>query len=329
MLSIGVDVSKQYYDSDIYDGIDHKRKRYSNDLAGIRKFVLNLKHLDDDCRVIMEATGTYHYRLACALYEAGITVYVLNPFIIKRYADMRMTRTKTDRHDAKILAMFGKETSIDTIRVFKPKCKVSLDLKNILNAIEMLLKQRKQLKGQIEAYSQYDETNDSLMDTYREMIDKINYEIKKLTNESERLIKTHYRDVYDSASSIPGVGIRVISAIIAHYERFETFESSKEVVAFAGLNPRIQTSGTSVHKQAKISKQGSWILREKLITATLSAARHNKGCHEIYHRLKKNGKRDRYARIATARKLLRQIFAIVKSKEKYDENYLEKTRFCA
>ena len=57
-------------------------------------------------RFVMEATGVYHARLVCALYEAGAEVVVANPAQV-RYAERFGVRTKHDRKDAMILARFG------------------------------------------------------------------------------------------------------------------------------------------------------------------------------------------------------------------------------
>lgn len=54
----------------------------------------------------MEATGTYGESLALFLHQAGHTISVVNPAAIKAFAQSRLSRTKTDRVDAELLARF-------------------------------------------------------------------------------------------------------------------------------------------------------------------------------------------------------------------------------
>ena len=54
----------------------------------------------------LEATGSYGEALARSLHEAGHTVSVINPAAIKAFAGSRLSRTKTDRVDAELIARF-------------------------------------------------------------------------------------------------------------------------------------------------------------------------------------------------------------------------------
>ncbi len=49
---------------------------------------------------------------------------------------------------------------------------------------------------------------------------------------------------------------------------------------------------------------------------------YNKACANLYDRLKAKGKPERVIKVAIANKLLKQAFAVVKSKRMYDENYV-------
>ena len=74
-------------------------------------------------------------------------------------------------------------------------------------------------------------------------------------------------------------------------------------------------SGTSVHGKSRISKRGSGEVRKRLYEATLSAARYDPSVRAIHWRLKEEGKPDKVARTAAARKLLLIAHAIYKSGE--------------
>jgi len=51
----------------------------------------------------MEATGYYHYRLAGYLSKEKIRVSVVNPLSVKRFIQMKLSRIKTDKSDAKMI----------------------------------------------------------------------------------------------------------------------------------------------------------------------------------------------------------------------------------
>jgi hypothetical protein len=65
-------------------------------------------------------------------------------------------------------------------------------------------------------------------------------------------------------------------------------------------------------------------VRKLLYMCALSAKNCNRACRELYNRLLLQGKKKKLALIAVANKLLKQIFAIVKNKSNYDENFLSK-----
>ena len=91
----------------------------------------------------------------------------------------------------------------------------------------------------------------------------------------------------------------------------------RQIVALAGLDPIQFQSGTSVHGKTRISKRGNRELRKRLYQATLSAARYNPSVKALHRRLKEQGKPDKVARIAAARKLLLIAHAIYKSGEEF------------
>ena len=91
----GIDISKDTFD--VMDG-DGNHYQFSNNLEHFLKF---LKLLDNRSHCVMEATGYYHYQLAYFLLEQTIRVSVENPLSIKRFIQMRLSKIKTDKSDAK------------------------------------------------------------------------------------------------------------------------------------------------------------------------------------------------------------------------------------
>ena len=97
------------------------------------------------------------------------------------------------------------------------------------------------------------------------------------------------------------------------------FENYRQLSSYFGLCPRIYDSGKSVHGKAHICKIGMGWIRKLLYMCSISAIRYNKACAALYVRLKEKGKPIKVILIAVANKLLKQIFAIVKSNSVYSE----------
>jgi len=91
----GIDISHLVFDVADSNGNFYQ---FKNTLSGFKKFA---KILDIDSHCVMEATGYYHYQLAYYLLESGIRVSVENPLAVKRFIQMKLSKIKTDKSDAK------------------------------------------------------------------------------------------------------------------------------------------------------------------------------------------------------------------------------------
>lgn len=120
--------------------------------------------------------------------------------------------------------------------------------------------------------------------------------------------------------SIPGVGEITAATILGEIGNIENFESAKQLIAYAGLDPSVYQSGNFRAKNNKISKRGSNYLRKALYQAASAAVRKrpngpcNSVLYEYYSSKINSGKSTKVALVATCNKLLRIIFGILKSK---------------
>ncbi len=57
--------------------------------------------------VCLEATGVYHFDVSLALYDAGVSLMVLNPKASHNFAKVLMKNSKTDTVDANTLAEYA------------------------------------------------------------------------------------------------------------------------------------------------------------------------------------------------------------------------------
>lgn len=104
--TFGIDISKDSFD--VMDSLGN-HYQFSNNLKGFSKL---LKLLDHQSHCVMEATGYYHYQLAYFLLDNHIAVSVENPLSIKRFIQMKLSRVKTDKSDAKMICLYGQEREL-------------------------------------------------------------------------------------------------------------------------------------------------------------------------------------------------------------------------
>ena len=99
------------------------------------------------------------------------------------------------------------------------------------------------------------------------------------------------------------------------------FNNYRQVSSYFGLCPRIYDSGKSVHGKAHICKMGMGWIRRLLYMCSISAAKYNEACKDLYLRLTERGKPIKVVFIAIANKLIKQIFAIVKNNSLYHKTF--------
>ena len=88
-----------------------------------------LKSLDGETRVVMEATGNYHAPVAKLLHDAGLYVSVINAKLVHGYGNNDLRRVKTDKKDAVKLANYGLDRWL-TLPRYVPEEDTRLLLKN-------------------------------------------------------------------------------------------------------------------------------------------------------------------------------------------------------
>ncbi len=119
--------------------------------------------------------------------------------------------------------------------------------------------------------------------------------------------------------TIEGLGAATVPVILAELP-VEQLDTDTQAIAFAGLNPRFRQSGRFAGK-VKLSKCGPAALRHALYLAALSVRNHNPVLRQYYLRKLAEGKRPKAAIIACMSKLLRIIFAVLKTGRPFDPDY--------
>lgn len=308
---LGIDISKKTFD--VCDE-NNKHHTYTNDKEGFLKFS---KSIPKDGLCTMEYTGIYYLELAKYLYKKKKAVSVENPLRIKRFCQMHLQRNKTDKADAMMIKKYGKE---QVTKLWKPDPKLIEESKDISQTMEQYIDFKAGMKTKLSGLRSK-KANKKLIQRVVNQIDTLTESIKELQKELDDLIKEFDPKMLKNIKSVKGIGQRTSSLLIASTRGFEGFDSAKQVTSYFGLAPTERSSGTSVKGSRKISKMGNPLVRKKLYMCSLQASIHNKSCRELYQRLLAKGKSKKLALIAVANKLLKIVFAIVKSGLPYDDDY--------
>ena len=110
MISVGIDVSKEKSTVCIlkpYGEIVSKPFEVYHVEQELSELATMLLRLNDEVRIIMEATGIYHLPVLSYFKEKGFFVAVINPFEMKEYRCQGLRRVKTDKQDAIAISHYG------------------------------------------------------------------------------------------------------------------------------------------------------------------------------------------------------------------------------
>ena len=123
--------------------------------------------------------------------------------------------------------------------------------------------------------------------------------------------------------SVPGISIIACAIILGETSNFENFSSSKKLLAFAGLDPKIRQSGNFNASSCRMSKKGSPYLRYVLIFTAWNIVRHSEKFNKYYSLKRSQGKSHYNALGHVAHKLVRILFTLIKKNISYQEEKLE------
>lgn len=316
----GIDVSyKEIVIVISVKGKARKAKTFDNTASGHKTIIQLLSKLKGESRVCLEATGIYHFDLAVALSRAeNIEVMVINPKVAHNFAKVLMKRSKTDAVDAEILAMYGERMPFET---WQRPADEAIALKAFSRRIAALSKLKTQTKNQLHALKATEETPDLVIEHTKALIALLDEQIKAHRESALEIIQQHEQlaEYFILITSVKGIaeasGIQILAELMILPEDM----TARQWVAYAGLDPRIFESGSSVSKKPRISKAGNKFIRQALYMPALVATRHEPNIKGYYiHLIEDNGLKKMQAVCAVMRKLLHAIHGMLKAKKEFD-----------
>lgn len=311
MTIIGFDISKDKLDGARINRSGQIKESYCipNNKEAISDFLNTLVLKFPKALVASESTANYHYDLARMCLKSDIPFHLLNPITTKQFIRATVRKKKTDKSDAEIVAKLtlqGEGTRVtesyfsDTKAVTRINYKLSCMLHSL---------------GQIEHHLDKAElSNPAIKEKIKRIKSTVQEEILDL-----RKITVSESDakIFKLLTSIPGIGPTLAPVLIAEIGDIHRFGHTKQLVAFAGLDPKVNQSGTSLRNNTHITKRGSSYLRRSIYVATSIAQRWDPELKSYYEKKRGEGKRYKEATVANAKKLICRIYAVWKRQTPY------------
>lgn len=313
-ITIGIDISKLKFDATFLDSDKNQTQgTFDNNEKGFEVFLKSIPN-PTETRVALEATGVYGEGLCQFLYTLGCSVYLLNPASTQFYSKSMLRRCKTDKSDGALIAQFLNHHASE-LKAWHPKSEEHQHLQSLQGCLDDLKSDRLQVLGRIEGCSHACSFGKhEVRSHYMEQLVFLDQKILAIEQDMLAIVKiqSELRERFEILTSIEGIGEKTALGLLAYLPDLRYFKNAKSLSAFAGLNPCVKQSGSSVRGKGNISKMGSKKLRTILYMPAVVAKRYNKVLKPFADSLIERGKPKKVVTIAVMRKLLHYIFALLK-----------------
>lgn len=308
---LGIDISKADFHVCLLLAGKKKHKRFANSVKGFIELMEWLEKLGQHVvHACMESTGCYNEALAEFLHDHGQQVSVVNPKLIKAFAESELARAKTDKADADRIARFCQEKNPP---LWEPMPEKQRLLRDWVRRLDSLIDMRQIELNRLEAIiGPVAKQIQAHVDTLTSQIDETRDKIRKLIDDD-----TDLRRQRDLLQTIPGIGEATISVILAEFGDINRFTSAKALAAWVGLAPRLVESG-KFKGRTMLCRTSRGKLRKAFYMPALVAMRHNPVIIAMKGRLLAANKPKMAIVGAAMRKLVHLIYGVLKSNTPFD-----------
>jgi len=250
--------------------------------------------------------------------KRGHPVSVVNPAAIKAFAASRLSRTKTDRVDAELIARF---CLAQQPPAWIPPAAELRELQALVRRLEALIEMRVAEENRLSA--------GLTMPAVRTSVEEMLTHLKQQIARTEKLIRKHIdqhpslKQQSELLTSIPGIAETTAALLLSEVPNIKQYRSARQVAAFAGLVPRERQSGSSLKGRVRLSKIGNSRLRKALYFPAITALR----CSEFFQQwadgLRQRGKTKMSVIGAVMRKLIHIAYGVLKSGQPFDPNHAQ------
>ncbi len=297
---VGIDVSMAKLDIAVRP--TSETWQVSNDKTGIELLVSKLKALNPSL-IVVEATGGLEIAVVGELGKEGLAIVAVNPRQVRDFAKATGHLAKTDVIDAGVIAHFG-EAVHPELRPLKDEQTLKLDalISRRRQIVEMLVMEKNRLGS---APVHIRKNISQHIKWLEKCLSSINKELADFIKSSPIWMEKD-----ELLRSVPGVGNILSATLLAELPELGTL-NRKQIAALIGVAPLNKDSGK--FQGMRITWGGRAGIRTILYIATLSAIRCNHQIKTFYQRLRNAGKKPKVAIVASMRKLITILNAMVKN----------------
>lgn len=282
----------------------------TNDERGIREMVPRLA-ASKPTLIVLEATGGYELVCVAALAAAGLPVVVVNPRQVRDFARATGQLAKTDRVDARLLALFADRIRPAVRPLPDPAAR---ELEEVLTRRRQLLEMRQAERnrlGQAIGRRQH-----HLRKSLKKHIAFLDRELAIADSDLGSMVRASavWRERDDLLQSAPGIGPVVSRTLLAELPELGRL-NRRAIAKLVGIAPISRDSGQ--WRGHRSIQGGRASVRAAMYMATLVATRCNPVIRAFYHRLLAIGKPKKVALIACMRKLLTILNHLVRTHQRW------------
>jgi transposase len=316
--ALGIDIAKLRFNACLITAGGKLRHRlFPNSVAGFAQLAEWLTRQDAArTHACMEPTGTYGEALALYLRAGGHTVSVINPAAVKAFARSRLSRTKTDKVDAELIARF---CQTQRPPAWSPPAPEVRELQALARRLESLVEMRVAEENRLSSGIAVEAVRRSV----EEHVAYLNEQIRRTEELIRRHVDTHPTLKQRSAllDSIPGIGEATAALSLAEVTDIKQYRGARQVAAYAGLVPRERRSGSSVRGRVRLSKIGNARLRRALYFPAITALRCSPFFQQWAEGLRQRGKSKMSVIGAAMRKLIHLAYGVLKTGKPFDPQW--------
>lgn len=305
-IFVGVDVSKARLDVFVSEG--EKASSFTNDDVGLEHLVEAMKQAMPTL-LVLEATGGLERPLVARLLAAALPAVVVNPRQVRDFAKSMGQLAKTDRLDARVLALFGERIRPTQRAVPGPETLALADqLMRRHQIVEMLTMEKNRFK---QAH------NSAVRKNLKQHIAWLERQLRASNLTLSKAVEASpaWQAERDLLGEVKGVGDVTVLSLIGHLPELGKLDR-KQIAALVGVAPFSRDSGTLRGRRTVWG--GRSAVRTVLYMATLTAIRWNPVMRPFYRRLRAAGKVKKVAIVAAMRKLLTILNAMVRDQKPFD-----------
>lgn len=303
-ITVGIDVSKARLDVHVHPA--GESFAVGNDEAGVAELAERLGRLEGLVAIGIEASGRYERLTVAELATQGLPIVVLNPAQVRSFGQAIGQRAKTDPIDARLIALF--------IEAVRPEVRPMADAQT--QELAALMARRRQIVAMLaaEKVRRQQAAPGLARVSIARSIAFLEDELKSLDRQIDKTVRGTpiWREREDLLASVPGIGKTIARTLLAELPELGRL-NPKQIAALAGLAPYTRQSGK--WKGKSFIGGGRTAVRTALFMGALVAARRNPTLKAFRDRLVANGKPKLVAIIATARKLLVILNAILRDQK--------------